>query len=1213
MSCRLNLDPAFLHRQQALLQARLLHMLLPLQQALSSTAAAASGMSQQPQQQQQLEEDDDYDEGLSVQSEQKLAGIELRVLNAACSRVQGFVSALHQARLEQQRQALPQLQQQLARLAAACKKEQEQQQQLFEDSSSRRTTSSCCCCSQISGNVMDAQHVLQTPSAAELLGFGNLQQLLSLEQQQRIQQQDAGTAAQMEHCCIQQLLRLPPKHMLTMPQIQMYLDCMLDSSPEELLTAWVAQSHECAHNASLDVHEWERRRLQQLLQQQAGLSEVESHALAAACVGLSGDMGALEVAGAAAAGNSKVLHPHPALATGSSSSNGNLSGGALVQVIVAIDRSDIPLRERLKRIVDNEKSAPFSWLGFLPALVRAAVANLPGQQELDEASCNNSSSSSRQELREQLLARLEVLQQLPEAFWITEQQQLQAAASYKAKGQMYQQRLQQLLRVTLQLPAATAASLAAGLVKLSMQQCTLLNLTPVCCGFHPPEGGWAAAGSSGERVRVRLATAAVCADIFGSNAVAFLSQELGVQELSAQLTSSFNPTTSSSKYSCITAAAAAAAAASKQRGASDVANFTWLLDALETYLLNQCGLMLQQALLLQDSTALSNAAVAADECGAAAQNSLQILSSSKQSLHPTPQQREFFWQLQSNTRQLIGFLNSCSSQASSLVSVAGMVLPKLHAVGSVVQLLRFKLRGVSETAGNSSGQSSSSNAAGECSAAAAASGSKAASSAAAQQQQQQLLLRLSQLEASLEAADALVDLRGLLVKVEVAARQAAIKAGTAAGAFEAAGSGSSSSSSSSGRQAVMQWLESVVAVCRTVEGVHGKLSKPDGPVAAVIQSATAAGLGLLASLGVWDVTQPLPPAAAGMSEDGVTRVGRSSNSADSGVAESASNLNSKITDSTRQRHVSNSSSSSGGAASADSGSSGGRKDVMLLQQWAVALQQQGLEGLEVLRDLLITLGDIVPPGGPTSSSGSSKRLQASSGGKQCYGLARCLLAQAQRRLGTKGVCEGSAAASNRSNSSSSSSAGTDIAALVQAAIAGSSSSSSSSDSSAAAGIDKAIWGLLAACKPSITQAMCCHMIPAACRSYEAFERAVLGWPPQSESAAAAAAADIRAANAAQRARKSADRTSSSKCICGEEGESYTRVEQQHEVPGLPGQNTQWMLKMDHPVVCAKPSCVVRELRWLAQQGRPYGAQREMMAMALQALRTDCLVLPSHYR
>jgi hypothetical protein len=49
------------------------------------------------------------------------------------------------------------------------------------------------------------------------------------------------------------------------------------------------------------------------------------------------------------------------------------------------------------------------------------------------------------------------------------------------------------------------------------------------------------------------------------------------------------------------------------------------------------------------------------------------------------------------------------------------------------------------------------------------------------------------------------------------------------------------------------------------------------------------------------------------------------------------------------------------------------------------------------------------------------------------------------------------------------------------------------------------------------------------------------------------------------------------------------------------------------LACAKPGCVVRELRWLAQQGKPCGVPGELVGVAIQALRTDCLVLPAVYR
>jgi hypothetical protein len=38
-----------------------------------------------------------------------------------------------------------------------------------------------------------------------------------------------------------------------------------------------------------------------------------------------------------------------------------------------------------------------------------------------------------------------------------------------------------------------------------------------------------------------------------------------------------------------------------------------------------------------------------------------------------------------------------------------------------------------------------------------------------------------------------------------------------------------------------------------------------------------------------------------------------------------------------------------------------------------------------------------------------------------------------------------------------------------------------------------------------------------------------------------------------------------------------------------------------------------ELRWLSQQGKPYGVPPELIGLAVQSLRIDCLVLPAAYR
>jgi hypothetical protein len=186
-----------------------------------------------------------------------------------------------------------------------------------------------------------------------------------------------------------------------------------------------------------------------------------------------------------------------------------------------------------------------------------------------------------------------------------------------------------------------------------------------------------------------------------------------------------------------------------------------------------------------------------------------------------------------------------------------------------------------------------------------------------------------------------------------------------------------------------------------------------------------------------------------------------------------------------------------------------------------------------------------------------------------------------------------------------------VAAWVRSSVAGGTSAAATSEwEHNLEQLEKALWGLLLNLKPSLAYAMCCHMIPASCRSYEAFERAVLGWPPQS---ASSMEADMAAAMRAQQERKAARESSSSsssskQCICGQEGHFIFLIE-----GSMSHGSGMRALKIDHPVVCEKPSCVVRELRWLATLGKPHDIPQGLLATALHAVRSDWLVMPAAYR
>jgi hypothetical protein len=268
--CRLRLHPASLEQQQVLLQARLLHTLLPLQQppaaapppaaaaADTAEASAAAGDSSDTTTTTTTTHQHQTDDSYNLCTQASVQGLDQAVQLEVLRRVQGFVSGLAQARVEQQQQVLPQLQQQLQQLAegmgtAGCQNEHDNRtnpscQRIASSSSSSatavklqevstrcshidsnstststacanggggtRTACSLCSSSTSSASAADSatsaseEHTKQqqqqlhptshqqltVPSLGELLGFGNLQHLLLMEQHHLQQQQQQGAA-----------------------------------------------------------------------------------------------------------------------------------------------------------------------------------------------------------------------------------------------------------------------------------------------------------------------------------------------------------------------------------------------------------------------------------------------------------------------------------------------------------------------------------------------------------------------------------------------------------------------------------------------------------------------------------------------------------------------------------------------------------------------------------------------------------------------------------------------------------------------------------------------------------------------------------------------------------------------------------------------------------------------------------------------------------
>jgi hypothetical protein len=176
----------------------------------------------------------------------------------------------------------------------------------------------------------------------------------------------------------------------------------------------------------------------------------------------------------------------------------------------------------------------------------------------------------------------------------------------------------------------------------------------------------------------------------------------------------------------------------------------------------------------------------------------------------------------------------------------------------------------------------------------------------------------------------------------------------------------------------------------------------------------------------------------------------------------------------------------------------------------------------------------------------------------------------------------------------------------------------------------AVWGLLLATKPSVAAALHCSSLPAACRSYDAFELAVLGWPPQQELAAADA-------EPSQQQCSSGDGRLVL-CSCGKLGHVFGYLsiedhqallaERQAAGPAAAAaagdddddddsSNGDWHDPSPGMAraVCSDPVCVARLLQQLAQQGPPVELEMdEALTMHLMhAVQKDLMRVPEEFR
>jgi hypothetical protein len=165
-----------------------------------------------------------------------------------------------------------------------------------------------------------------------------------------------------------------------------------------------------------------------------------------------------------------------------------------------------------------------------------------------------------------------------------------------------------------------------------------------------------------------------------------------------------------------------------------------------------------------------------------------------------------------------------------------------------------------------------------------------------------------------------------------------------------------------------------------------------------------------------------------------------------------------------------------------------------------------------------------------------------------------------------------------------------------------------------------LWKLLLALKPSLAAALHCSSLPAPCRSYEAFERAVLGWPPTT---AAEEQQQQQRSSGGSGGSSSSSSDGAILCSCGKPGHCYEVMTFEAKQALL----TQDSLDSDadsalddvagacvNRAVCEAPACVARELQQLAQQGPAETLlMKEGVMQLMHVLQRDLLRLPEECR
>jgi hypothetical protein len=1334
--CRLGLSDVFAGRQQALLQAKLLHMLLPLQQ----TSTPAGGQQQQQQQEDECSTDIQHDEN---------AALDPGVLYKVLCRVQGFVSGLAQARIEQQQQVLPQLQQQLQQLATAVNKDKGDSAAAIHSSSSSSSSSSSPSskpAAQHSGSdtAEAAEVVLQTPpqlqlnppTAAELLGYGNLQQLLLLERarqqqwlteqldqldstaepelQQEVQLYIYQKQAQDRVCVEQQLLHLPFRDQVRLlQQLQqryertsqltaLHEETLVDAlqgvgddlyllltgpdwlglerlvqQPQQQLPFWAAcadaeavrqqigrdekhtQQHALGAKQNIVTrylvskgleppggwgsvpgrsfkpqqevikaqHRWQKTQLQVLLHKHAGLTEQQAQEMADTCVALRTRLLDLDCTAAAAGGRVplQVLATLQKAAPSAANSSSSSSSSSSVEVLPGFRPSSLGLqllndRDRIMQAMALYPGAAGQF-GIASLLVRAALLQLPGLHPVSDQPATAAAAAavpSKQELLERL-AILKQLQQLLEGMTDTLMQQLQhlSLRQYLQNAQQeqllqlqrldvdvnarQQQYLQQLLQLSLKLAPAAAGMLAAALQQGCQQQRILCQelqdvMMPLYSNFDPVQ-----------------AAAAVLNDAYGFLAVgqligyvqqqqqqqdgrdvlqtsdAFVQIALQHYSYWAVGSSSSSSDAAAAEAQCTTEAAAAAAVQQLPLRMHLLSPFdehaaAFLLDALDSAFAQHLVSTLRSGIMAVEAEC-KDVEKAKDLC----ETLQQILSNEQQQpkqwqalyLQGRGQLERLRGQLGVIAQRLRGlggllqawsiWLQQLLQHAAAMQSLTALLQKRLildlHTMKAGDQTAQEAATAAAAGAEPGASSSSSSNEGGVSS----PEGAKKLSSSTSTQQ---LLRRLSLLHATAAVLclPTVQSRAAEIVRLATDVTAEAQKADTLAGSAVVPPAPANSSISSV-RQQVKDLLDSIWGLCFTADYAHEKLTEPNSPGLGVLIASAASGLGLLASLGMWQ----LPADAKGLSEEAAAFYAKA-------ISDSSSSSSSSSSGKAGTGEAGTDSSSSSSSANTPGLQAAAQQQAALLQAHAADMSEDDGSHLCVVLEAL------------AGRKGLSGKLAVSNHGSSSRSSWRRRLPRGRLLQLMQQHCS--------STSSPTAAAAADGAEIAAAAAADGISSSLS--------LTDAVWGLVLAVKPSVAAALHCSSLPAACRSYDAFERAVLGWPPTD------------AEPSQQQQQQDESGSSNPICSCGKPGVEYdyaVATSNCNEALGsdmaaalaASGMNA-YSLDTVTRAVCGDAACVARELQQLAQQGPPVAFRaNEVLSLAMTAVRRDLLRLPEEYR